>query len=95
MLDRLLLLPALPEGVVDVGVVVDEGVRVAPGAPAVGLGALQEGLLRGGDGGGGEEELTTKCAKRKMTERQLEESRGTMIRKRRWGEGVNFLAQIW
>ena len=52
MLDRLLLLPALPEGVVDVGVVVDEGVRVAPGAPAVGLGALQEGLLRGGDGGG-------------------------------------------
>ena len=45
MLDRLLLLPALPEGVVDVGVVVDEGVRVAPGAPAVGLGALQEGLL--------------------------------------------------
>ena len=52
LLDRLLLLPALPEGVVDVGVVVDEGVRVAPGAPAVGLGALQEGLLRGGDGGG-------------------------------------------
>ena len=52
LLDRLLLLPALPEGVVHVGVVVDEGVRVAPGAPAVGLGALQEGLLRGGDGGG-------------------------------------------
>ena len=36
---------------------------------------------------GGEDELTTKCAKRKMTERKLEESRGTMIRKRRWGEG--------
>ena len=55
LLDRLLLLPTLPEGVVDVGVVVDEGVRVAPGAPAVGLGALQEGLLRGEDGEGGVE----------------------------------------
>ena len=26
-----------------------------------------------------------------MTERKLEESRGTMIRKRRWGEGVEAL----
>ena len=38
--------------------------------------------------GGGEDELTTKCVKRKMTERKLEESRGTMIRKRRWGKEV-------
>ena len=51
LLDRFLLLPALPEGVVDVGVVVDEGVRVAPCSSAVRLGALQEGLLRGGGGG--------------------------------------------
>ena len=39
-------------------------------------------------GEGGEDGLTTKCAKRKMTERKLEESRGTMIRKRRWGDWV-------
>ena len=55
LLDRLLLLPTLPEGVVDVGVVVDEGVRVAPCSSAVRLGALQEGLLRGADGEGGVE----------------------------------------
>ena len=53
LLDRLLLLPTLPEGVVDIGVVVDEGVRVAACSPAVRLGALQEGLLRGEDWAGG------------------------------------------
>ena len=53
LLDRLLLLPTLPEGVVHVGVVVDEGVRVAASSSAVGLGALQQGLLRGEGGVGG------------------------------------------
>ena len=55
LLDRLLLLPTLPEGVVDVGVVVDEGVGVAACSAAVRLGALQEGLLRGAEGEGGVE----------------------------------------
>ena len=50
-MNRLLLLPTLPEGVVDVGVVVDEGVGVAPCSAAVRLGALQEGLLRGAEMG--------------------------------------------
>ena len=45
LLDRFLLLPTLPERVVHVRVVVDERVRVAARAPAVRLGALQEGLL--------------------------------------------------
>ena len=45
LLDRLLLLPTLPERVVHVRVVVHERVRVAARAPAVRLGALQEGLL--------------------------------------------------
>ena len=43
--DGFLLLPRLAEGVVDVGVVVDEGVRVAAGAAAVRLCALEETLL--------------------------------------------------
>ena len=51
LLNRLLLLPTLPEGVVDVGVVVDEGVRITPCSSAVRLGALQEGLLRGAEMG--------------------------------------------
>ena len=71
LLDRLLLLPTLPEGVVDVGVVVHEGVRVAPCSSAVRLGALQQGLLRGADGEGGVE--SRKVAKK--TERKFEEKR--------------------